>query len=444
SRGGFIALRGNTHSAISPRGYFVRLSRVRTASTQARGKDLGRRGTERSGASADRVSVGGASLSWKNPGGLINPRSDSLNRMVSKSTGDAGTVKPQALLHVKIELYRGGSVERTIADSTDNTGSYEWTVASAVEDGTNYKVRISCAADASVYGESPAFTIANVGKIKVMSSPANARIWLDGQDMGLTNKTLENVPVGEHELQLTKDRYQDWSATVNVVKNQTANVSAALEVGEFIENFNDGIADYWENASSYASWFVGDGIYKGKSSHGESTMSYYGLGMYTNSFTYEAKVKRLTGQSKIPVGIAVGNQDFSKIWLLDISPGEKMYSIWGATFKSPGLVENEWPYVIWTKDTVISNTGWNACKIVADGNNFTFFINGKQVAALSIPDMPAEIRLGVWAATWTAGNTAGFDDVKVDLGNTAGSVQAVPAVPQILKKGKDIRFLDKR
>ena len=52
---------------------------------------------------------------------------------------------------VKIELYRGNSLNRTIASSTANDGSYSWTVPNDIQPGIDYRIKISSATDASIY-----------------------------------------------------------------------------------------------------------------------------------------------------------------------------------------------------------------------------------------------------------------------------------------------------
>lgn len=85
------------------------------------------------------------------------------------------------------------------------------------------------------------------GSIDVRSTPTGARIYLDGADTGkVTNAVLADVKAGSHSITLKKELFQDYSTSVNVSKNQTANVNAELFAAPFNENFNDGIANYWK------------------------------------------------------------------------------------------------------------------------------------------------------------------------------------------------------
>ncbi len=90
-------------------------------------------------------------ISPKTSFGFPNPPSQG-----SKSGDD---IRILILTNVKIELYFGGGVVETIASSTANDGSHMWKLPASLQDGTNYKVRISCRDDTNVYGESEAFEI---------------------------------------------------------------------------------------------------------------------------------------------------------------------------------------------------------------------------------------------------------------------------------------------
>jgi 5-hydroxyisourate hydrolase-like protein (transthyretin family) len=52
--------------------------------------------------------------------------------------------------YVKIELLKGGVLNKVIASSTANDGSYSWTIPSTQTAGTNYKIRITSTTYASI------------------------------------------------------------------------------------------------------------------------------------------------------------------------------------------------------------------------------------------------------------------------------------------------------
>jgi hypothetical protein len=53
--------------------------------------------------------------------------------------------------NVSLELYKGGSYDRTITSSTSNDGSYLWSIPPTLATGSNYKVKITSTSDSSVY-----------------------------------------------------------------------------------------------------------------------------------------------------------------------------------------------------------------------------------------------------------------------------------------------------
>ncbi len=99
-----------------------------------------------------------------------------------------------AITNVKIELYRGTNRVRIIASNTSNDGSYTWTVPKALSNGTNYSVRISCAAEPNVYGQSDRFEIKNFPKIDWINIPAGSFKMGDNFNEGESDETpVHNV-----------------------------------------------------------------------------------------------------------------------------------------------------------------------------------------------------------------------------------------------------------
>jgi hypothetical protein len=138
--------------------------------------------------------------------------------------------KNLAITYVNIDLYKGNNLVRAIVANQTNSGSYRWTPGSDLSDGSDYKVRISCTGELSVYGESPSFQIMHPhGSIAITSNPTGARAYLNGTDTGqTTNCTLTNVDVGTHTVKLTLTNYEDWQQSVQVTAHQTTNVTATL------------------------------------------------------------------------------------------------------------------------------------------------------------------------------------------------------------------------
>ncbi len=108
----------------------------------------------------------------------------------------SGNTRVLGLSNVKIELYKGATFKQNIAESTENDGSYLWTVDPSLEDGTDYKVRISSPDDSTVYGESDEFTIEE--KSITVTEPTSTAVWARGfpADIGWDYKgTMDNVKI---------------------------------------------------------------------------------------------------------------------------------------------------------------------------------------------------------------------------------------------------------
>ena len=108
----------------------------------------------------------------------------------------SGDIRVLGLSNVKIDLYKGSTFNQTIVSSTENDGSYLWTVDPSLTDGTDYKVRISSPDDSTVYGESDAFTIEE--KSITVTEPTSTTVWARGFPADITwtsNGTISDVMI---------------------------------------------------------------------------------------------------------------------------------------------------------------------------------------------------------------------------------------------------------
>lgn len=146
------------------------------------------------------------------------------------STSVQGMMEPLAMPNIKIELYRGSTKVNTIAENTANDGSHKWNVPNSLTIANNYKVRISCATDSGVYEDSEAFGVTDFGKLIVKSTPAGAKIYIDGTDSGKkTPQTFNKAATGNRSIMLEKEGYDDWQDTALVEAGKTTNVNATLD-----------------------------------------------------------------------------------------------------------------------------------------------------------------------------------------------------------------------
>jgi len=97
---------------------------------------------------------------------------------------------------VKIELYKAGVKQSTIADNETNDGNYTWTIPANQTVGTDYKVRIAAAVTTSVFGESGVFSIIEKPYITI-TSPKAADKWFLGANATITwtDNITENLKI---------------------------------------------------------------------------------------------------------------------------------------------------------------------------------------------------------------------------------------------------------
>lgn len=66
------------------------------------------------------------------------------------------------------------------------------------------------------------------GTLAISSRPLGARIKVDGKGYGLTPQNLNEILIGRHTIELTRENYRPETQTVEVKENQTTNVEVQL------------------------------------------------------------------------------------------------------------------------------------------------------------------------------------------------------------------------
>ena len=67
------------------------------------------------------------------------------------------------------------------------------------------------------------------GGLQVNSDPDGARVFVDGEEVGVTPLQLKGLPVGSRVVRVEAEGYQTWTTAARVVANQRARVSAVLQ-----------------------------------------------------------------------------------------------------------------------------------------------------------------------------------------------------------------------
>jgi 5-hydroxyisourate hydrolase-like protein (transthyretin family) len=126
------------------------------------------------------------------------------------STGNSG-------VNVKIELMKGGVLNRVISSSTANDGSYYWTIPSTQTLGTDYKIRITSTSHTMVTDSSNSnFAIVN-GTLTV-TSPNGGEKWINGTTHTLTWTSAGN-PGAHVKIELLKGGVVNRNITLSTAND---------------------------------------------------------------------------------------------------------------------------------------------------------------------------------------------------------------------------------
>ena len=68
------------------------------------------------------------------------------------------------------------------------------------------------------------------GSIVIESEPAEAKIYLDGEESGTTPDTLSPIVIGAHEVEIRMDGYEVWSESINIEEDNEKAITAVLQI----------------------------------------------------------------------------------------------------------------------------------------------------------------------------------------------------------------------
>jgi len=152
-----------------------------------------------------------------------------------KRFGDAGTL---TITDVQIDLFKAGTKKETIVSSTTNDGSYKWTVLKSLADGTDYKVKVSCAANTSISDMSPKFQIKSAESISIdwINIPAGSFEMGDNFDEGDSDEKpvhtvyLDAFYISKYEI--THEQYIQFLNAVGVNSDGTYNGKVLVDMAD--------------------------------------------------------------------------------------------------------------------------------------------------------------------------------------------------------------------
>ena len=80
------------------------------------------------------------------------------------------------------------------------------------------------------------------GKLRIKSSPAGAKVWIDHVEVGRTPLEV-SLPAGKHQVRISKDRFQPHNVTVKVVAHRVRPINVELKKGNGEVVFDTDIED---------------------------------------------------------------------------------------------------------------------------------------------------------------------------------------------------------
>lgn len=239
------------------------------------------------------------------------------------------------IVKVKIELFKAGSLHSLIVAETDNTGVYFWPASQPTASGSDYKIRVSCSTDSSIYGESATFTLV-VGAI-VVTSPAAGSFWGKGgtYDIRWTSASAGNVNIELYKgmslfqtiaSNAANSGFQSWTISSSLAdgSDYKIRVSYTASPNTFGESglFQIGIGSAYEFALKWGSPGTGDGLFNGPR----------GIAVDAAGYVYVADTDNNRIQKFTENGAFLAN------WGIAGTGDGQFKSPWGMTFDNSGFL----------------------------------------------------------------------------------------------------------
>ena len=68
------------------------------------------------------------------------------------------------------------------------------------------------------------------GSVSINSKPSNARIYIDGEEVGITPDIIKSIDSGTHEVEVKKDGYETWSESVDIEADKEKSLTVVLRI----------------------------------------------------------------------------------------------------------------------------------------------------------------------------------------------------------------------
>jgi hypothetical protein len=340
--------------------------------------------------------------------------------------------------------YQGGpftpaSKNYTLTNNGPN--SLDWTVAVSVPwltvepnsgtllpfDANSVTVSINAQANALPPGDyNNLITFTNVTSGFVQTREAILQVIAIPGEIDITDSIPPiddlNMPLGEVFIGLSRTEQITITNTDPTYGLIVTDISLG---GEYFEDFNDGLAQDW-NEDIDADWEVTGGqykAYKASPASAESMVSTYSGEEYDN-FTVEVKHKRDTLSG------------YASYLLFRATDNFETYPTANGSAYAFGIDESSYyifkqvngyltTLVSWTESPYINlPPQWNIIKVVADGPNLSFYINGYLVTTLMDNSLTSGRigLLGYIGTSYIPPNSHFFDDVFVGKPTTSAQI----------------------
>lgn len=263
--------------------------------------------------------------------------------------------------------------------------------------------------------------ISRPGRILITSTPEGATVYIDGVEMGKTLYAGEVGP-GQHNVRISLDGYNDENKQINVQANRSVTLDVVLKKGgkwvppigpgheireelSFVDDFSSNTNDWCLGNDDYGTWKIEHGEYRRIQTKGSSWCS---QGPEFSDFTYQVRIRRVSGKDSNPYGIIFRKQDRDFYAFYIDSTGY---------YKFEKYENEDWIVIIDWKETKLLYPDVNVIKVKATGSKFEFYSNGKFLDSATDTSFDKG-KFGLVVGNWPL--VVAFDDLSIKSESVGG------------------------